>query len=236
MKRALRSVAAAALALGVVIGGASTASAEDPPVEACDTQDGEYAPDGECEIVVTPVPVCENGVPYLDYSAYVEGSSVSVLSITWHNPGGSDIVAADLPLSGRLLWPGTVLDGDGNAVDWPGWTQEIDGTWTEGDEYSWTRPTVSVTFEANPSVTTTVGYPQGPVPCDPTGGIIVSPPTEGDPDDPDPQAPTDGEPTAGELSDTGFSGAPLLGAAGGLVVAGGLLLLLGRRRSTTHDA
>ena len=104
------------------------------------------------------------------------------LVVTFINPGGDDVVFDDLPAGvvtatgfhyeGQILWPGAVLDGEGNIVDWPGWTLNADGTWTEGDEFSWTRPQVDVNFAIDPAdVTLTVQYP-------PESEVCANPPPD----------------------------------------------------------
>jgi len=107
-----------------------------------------------------PVAQCDGNVPYLVYDISVSNlPGADSVTITFINPGGADIVFADQPLSGKILWPGAVLDAGGNIVDWPGWTLHPDGTWTQGDAFDWVRPTVQVNFEVNPDVTLTVDYP-----------------------------------------------------------------------------
>ena len=103
--------------------------------------------------------------------------SATSVTITFVNPSGPDIVFPNLPLSGKVLWPGAVLNASGEIVDWPGWTLQPDGTWVEGDEFSWTRPTVQILFEVNPSATVTVDYPPATSACadpPPNLGIVKS--------------------------------------------------------------
>jgi len=117
---------------------------------------GEFHPGGECDA----------NTPYLVYDVPVLNlPAATSVTITFVNPTGPDLVFPNQPLSGRILWPGAVLDADGNIIDWPGWTLLPDGTWVEGDEFSWTRPTVEIRFEVNPEATVTVDYPPASTAC-----------------------------------------------------------------------
>jgi LPXTG-motif cell wall-anchored protein len=157
-------------------------------------------------------PICDNDVPYLEYVVDPEGTDAEDgdVTITWINPDGDDVVYENLPLAGRALWVGAVVDEDGNPLDWPGWTQLDDGTWVEGDEFDWVRPAVDIVVTVNPDFELTVDYPPSSPICD------ANPPQNGD---------EPGEPT---LPDTGGN-APLALAGGGLLLGGAALMLLGRR-------
>ena len=146
-----------------------------PRINTATIDSNETPPDDDTQPVTVPVPslgdlhptaVCTSNVPYLDYDVTVNNlPGADKVTITFINPGGPDIVFADQPLSGKILWPGAVLDGQGNIVDWPGWTLNPDGTWTQGDEFDWVRPSVQVNFEVNPSATVTVDYPPATSAC-----------------------------------------------------------------------
>ena len=111
-------------------------------------------------------PICDGDVPYLTYSASFDDAT-RVARITFVNPDGPDVTYTDLPLSGRVLWPGAVVDAEGNPVDWPGWILLPDGTWVEGDDgFLWVRPSVTVELEINPTVTAEIGYPPATPLCD----------------------------------------------------------------------
>ena len=111
--------------------------------------------------------MCDGDVPYLDYEVDVVGTESDTLTITFLHPTdpSKNVVYADLPFSGRVLWPGAVVDAEGMPVDWPGWRFE-DGIWVEGDEFDWVRPSVEVRFEVNPEATVTVDYPPSSPLCD----------------------------------------------------------------------
>ena len=129
---------------------------------------GEFSPSGQCDA----------NIPYLVYSVPVINlPGVTSVTITFVNPDGLDIIYLNQPLVGQILWPGAVLDSEGNIVDWPGWTLEADGTWTEGDEFSWVRPTVEIHFQVNPEATVEVDYPPESTACadpPPNLGIVKS--------------------------------------------------------------
>ena len=109
-------------------------------------------------------PICDGDVPYLSYSAAF-GAATRVARITFVNPSGPDFTYTDLPLAGRVLWPGAVVGADGEPLDWPGWTELPDGTWVEGDEWDWVRPSVTVELEINPVATASIGYPPSTPQC-----------------------------------------------------------------------
>lgn len=103
-------------------------------------------------------PVCDGDVPWLTYSVSFPGATQA--TITFVNPTGPDYVLTGQPLSGRVLWPGAEIgQATGEPVDWPGWTQLSDGSWIEGDEWDWVRPSVLVRVEVNPTAEATIGYP-----------------------------------------------------------------------------
>jgi hypothetical protein len=110
-------------------------------------------------------PVCDGDVPWLHYGVAVQGTNANRVTIRFINPDGPDVIYPDLPLKGRVLWPGAVVDKDGNPVDWPGW-RKVNGVWVEGDEWDWTRPSVRVQYDVGGShVGATVGYPPSSPNC-----------------------------------------------------------------------
>ena len=220
MKRALRALIGAVLLVGGVVGiSTSAAAAPDDALTPCQQLNAGYTPSGICDLRVEVNPVCATGdTPTLRYDSRVRGTNASSMTIRWVNPDGEDIVMTDQPLSGEVVWPGTVVGADGRTVDWPGWTLQPDGTLVEGDEYSWTRPTVRVEFTVNPTATTVVTYPPASVACGPASGVSAVAIGAG----------------AAVLSETGATVTPLVLGAGGLVVLGGLALVVARSRRTTH--
>ena len=211
MSRVLRALAVVVLALAGGIGTAQVAVADEPD---CTVEGEGYVPDGPCEMSLKVNPVCPQETPMLTYEAYVEGSSATTTTVTWHNPSGADVVPTDQPLKGTLIWPGTVLNAAGVATDWPGLTW--DGTtWVKGDAFDWATGSLQVTFSVSPSATATVAYPAG---CGPTstgggGGTSVG-----------------SGPQVTALSETGLTAGPLVAAAAGLLGLGALFVVVARRR------
>jgi len=187
-------------------------------------------------------PECDGDVPYLRYAVTATGTENDTVTITWLNPSGDDVVQAGLPLSGRVLWPGAVVDASGAPLDWPGWRFE-GGAWVEGDEFDWVRPSVDVKLQVNPELTLTADYPPSSPSCttdppgtpttppgdDPTPGTTVpaAVPVEGAP-------PAAGSSTPGFLPQTGAGVAGLVAASAALVAVGGVAVAVARRRRTEH--
>ncbi len=122
-----------------------------------------YVPEPTIDVSVHK-PVCDGDVPYLEYQVDVTDTPNTTVDITWDNPSGPDVVQSGRPLSGRVLWPGAVVDGAGMPLDWPGWTK-VGDDWVVGDEFDWVREGVQVTFEVNPAQTVTVSYPPSSPQC-----------------------------------------------------------------------
>ena len=112
---ALRRVAVTAATTTAVLVGPAVAHAAEG-----DT----YVPTQPSMRLTTLVSTCEADAAYLDYAIELEGTTGDTVTVTWINPDGEGVVHRDLPLSGRLLWPGAVVDDDGRGVDWPGWRLE----------------------------------------------------------------------------------------------------------------
>lgn len=241
-RRVLIGILAAAL---VVVGGAAPALAAPPAVAAtapavvdpgggdCDNPapaDG-YAPPTRCELtIVRAVGTCLGSAPVLDYAVEAVGTTDDTVTITWVNPGGEDLVQSGLPLSGRVYWPGTVIM-DGVVVDWPGWVQAADGSWTRHDSYDFTRPQVQVVLEVNPQASTVVSYP-------PESAACANPPTRTT-QVTDVVVTSDvlaaAETQSQVLAVTGANSWPLLAASGALVLLGAALVAGSvRRRHATR--
>jgi len=118
-------------------------------------------------MTVTGEGICVNDVPYFNYTSTANNfTPVNGLTLTWTD-SNNNVVATmnNLPLSGKVLWPGAVVDENGNGIDWPGWLL-VDGKWIEGsDGFEGLRPTASVTFTLNPSQTIIVNYPPSDPRC-----------------------------------------------------------------------
>ncbi len=228
-----RSVAVAAVLL-TTVALAGPAMAADPPASsdpsssastgyACLDQQNGYAPSGVCQLkVLTAEGVCRNNAPYLDYAVQPEGTPDTTVSIVWGDPTTANTVTqSNLPLSGSVLWPGTVLKSDKTVADWPGWSLD-NGTWVKGDQWDWVRPTVPVTFKVNPEATVTVTYPPD-LSCNPPLSEVLA-------------AEDATPPTSAVLAFTGAGDAtPLFYVALGGLLLGALLVvirILVRRRRT----
>ena len=236
MVRLVRGVVIAFLAVLVAAFGAGPSSAADNPSEdptissfGCLNPVDAYGAPQVCQLGVhTLSPVCDNDVPYLSYDIQAVGSPNTTATITWLNPSGANVVYANQPLSGRVLWPGAVPGPDGKGIDWPGWRQLADGSWVEGDEFDWVRPSVVVNFKVNPEDTVTVAYPPSSPSCN------TNPPGEEVLDDPGTTLTSN--PTTAVLSATGSDAGPLAALGAGLVVIGALavaLVAIARRRRAT---
>jgi gliding motility-associated-like protein len=116
-------------------------------------------------MTVTAASICVNDVPYLDYVVTpVNFTPVNGVTIAWANAQNTVITTmTNLALSGRVLWPGAVVDENGKGIDWPGWVFE-NNKWIQApDGFESLRPMVNLTISVNPSETITVSYP----PADP---------------------------------------------------------------------
>lgn len=216
-----RSAAVAALLFASLIAaGPAMASTSPTPTPtghsgyACQDEEAGYAPSGVCQLVVVQaVAVCRNGAPMLDYALKPEGTPNTTTTIVWGDASGPhSFTQANQPLSGSVLWPGVVLDSHGTIIDWPGW-RLVNGVWVQGDEWSWTRPTVQVTFHVNPQATVTVSYPTQQSPCanPPTAVVLAENDNSG----------------SGVLAATGSSNAePLMLIGVGVLLLGGILLTI----------
>ncbi|KAF2327669.1 T9SS type B sorting domain-containing protein, partial [Flavobacterium nitrogenifigens] len=129
-------------------------------------------------MTVSATAICVNDVPYLDYVVTPENfTPVNGVTIAWADSSNNVITTmTDLPLSGRVLWPGAVVDDQGKGIDWPGWIFE-NNRWIEGaDGFEKLRPTANVTLSLNPSQTITVSYPPADPFCTarPTFAIVAN--------------------------------------------------------------
>ncbi|MFH6999694.1 gliding motility-associated C-terminal domain-containing protein, partial [Flavobacterium sp. FlaQc-57] len=129
-------------------------------------------------ITVTATGICVNDVPYIDYVVTpVNFTPVSGVTIAWANSSNTVITTMnDLPLSGRVIWPGAVVDESGKGIDWPGWIFQ-NNKWIQGaDGFETLRPSANLTITLNPSQTITVSYPPSEPYCTlrPTFAIVAN--------------------------------------------------------------
>jgi hypothetical protein len=171
-------------------------------------------------------PVCDGDVPYLEYAVDVTGTPNDTVTITWLNPSGANVVQADLPLSGRVLWPGATVDAAGNPTGWPGWVFE-NGEWVEGGPFTWVRPSVDVLFQVNPETTVSVAYPPSSPNCNtnPPGKTTPASLTSNREDEG--IAYTDDQESG--LAATGATVGKIVGIGAALLLVGGGLVLVARR-------
>jgi len=184
--------------------------------------------------------VCLDDVPYLDYTVTLQNLEATTVNITWVNPGGQSVTLENQPLTGRLLWLGTIVDSNGVPQDWPGWVLLPNGEWVEADDgFAWVRPTLSITFQVNPSTTVQATYPQpgcaptNTPPNEPPTTTSVPPPTEVTTppvtETTPPTTTTTTTTTSSDLPNSGFQASNLLWAGLALVAVGGLATFLVRR-------
>ncbi|TDO95638.1 gliding motility-associated C-terminal domain-containing protein [Flavobacterium sp. 245] len=134
-------------------------------------------------MTVTATPICVNDVPYVDYVVTPGNfTPVNGVTISWADSNNNVVTTMNnLPLSGRVLWPGAVVDQAGNGVDWPGWLFQ-NNQWIEGaDGFETLRPTATLTISVNPSQTIVVNYPPADPYCiaRPTFAIVANDDTAG---------------------------------------------------------
>ncbi|MCP2027053.1 putative repeat protein (TIGR01451 family)/gliding motility-associated-like protein [Flavobacterium sp. HSC-32F16] len=137
----------------------------------------------EPTITVTAESFCSNNVPYVTYKVVADNFTPNnLVTIKWID-SANNVVATqiDQPLSGTILWPGAVIDGNGNGVDWPGWLL-ANGQWTEGaDGFENTKTGVTMEFSVNPTASIPVSYPAATSQCNarPTFAIVANDDTAG---------------------------------------------------------
>lgn len=225
-----RRAALAAAGIGVLAVVALPGAAVATPTsvqDACAQDPAGYGPPGTCEIVADVVSECRGDLPVLRYAASVQGTDPQTIDVRWANPAGTDVVQTGLPLAGDVVWPGTVVDADGNVVVWPGWELQADGTLVRGGDHEWARSTVTVSFAAGPQVTVAVDYPPDPS-CDGDDVRVLGTSTTAG------SSGTAG--TSAQMAATGFDGAALAAGAVGLVAVGGGLAAWAVRRRRQDSA
>ncbi|WP_203653028.1 CshA/CshB family fibrillar adhesin-related protein [Demequina activiva] len=174
-------------------------------------------------VLTSVVAQCVAEIPYLSWNvALPDGfpeQGTNPLTVTFVNPEGDDYVVSDLPLQGRMLWPGA---SDGDPLQWPGWERLSDGTYVETDgNFAWTREDTDVLFQVNPEAVTTVSYP-------PTTSACANASATGSAGGGDAESETDGN--GGSLALTGTDAGALVPLAAALAGLGALFLVVARRR------
>jgi hypothetical protein len=132
---------------------APVATAADGPSPSPTVGDGYGASTAPSVGALTQGPVCDGNVPYLSYDVDVsDDPSATSFDVTWTSLDGTHSqTEKNIPgtvsgghFTGRILWLGAAESG-GQATGWPGWVFK-NGTWEEGGQYTWVRPTVRVTY------------------------------------------------------------------------------------------
>ncbi|QTN38518.1 tandem-95 repeat protein [Cryomorphaceae bacterium] len=140
----------------------------------CDTGIPIYCDTAEVVITVEPrtltinsTSYCESDVAYLAWEVVADNfPSPGLVTITFlDNNGNPAVVYTDMPMTDTILYPGMVVDANGNPIDWPGWIFQ-NGQWMMADDgFQDLRPTASVVFAVNPSDTIVVSYPPATPAC-----------------------------------------------------------------------
>lgn len=168
---------------------------------------------------------CEADVPWIFYDVVLTGADdtpgnhVARLILT-DGTNTEELELGELDengkLTGRVLWPGAAVDGEGNPTAWPGWEQLSDGTWVETDgNYAWTRGDISAKLVVNPEIPVALAYPPATPDC-------LTGPGSGD-----------AHPvalTSTGLASTGFAGTTIAIVAGVIVIAGVAFVVIARIR------
>ncbi|TRX36157.1 gliding motility-associated C-terminal domain-containing protein [Flavobacterium sp. ZT3R18] len=119
--------------------------------------------------------LCLNNTPYVSYTVTPDNfTPTNLLTVKWID-SANNVVATqtNLPLAGQLLWPGTVLDGNGKTIDWPGWLL-VNGKWIQGsDGFELTRPAVTMEFSLNPTLSQIVNYPPATALCNSAPTFVI---------------------------------------------------------------
>jgi hypothetical protein len=159
-------------------------------------------------------PVCQNDTPFVSYD-------IELINLTW--PGSAKLTFFDVnssfvdefvvsEQSGRILYPGSALDANGNPVDWPGWKLLPNGLWTIDDADAILREGLRIRVDvAGRTAVANVGYP------------LVSP-------DCNPNPPQSFPPTPPQLVTTGSNAEVVVRLAVVLLLTGVFALVATRRR------
>ncbi len=181
--------------------------------------------DEQCPLVPGDVgAACVGSVPYLAYHLDLpdgfETDDSTPLTITFVNPDGKNYVQSNLPLSGKMLWPGA---SEGPPQMWPGW-DFVHGEYVNvgDDNFGWTRDGVTVQFDVNPHFETTLSYPQESAKC--ANPPKHSPPKPPPPNPPPPNPPVTPAVSVAVLPNTGGPSG-VLGGIGALLLLGGCALI-----------
>jgi len=153
---------------------------------------------GDSDTVTTPVKwldvtastSCVQDAPWLDYRVEARHVDVSgrTMQVNWLDASGAVIhtdevrIAIDGVVSGRLLFPGAAVDGDGDGVAWPGWRPARPGEIPDWENLvldptlpsHGVRSGASVEFVINPEATVAIVYPPPTAACAEAPGDVAS--------------------------------------------------------------
>jgi hypothetical protein len=126
----------------------------------------------EKSLIVKFESICIRDTPFLSYTitpVNFTPTSASMATITIRRFFDNSLVEVrnNQPLTDRFLWPGAVVDAQGNPIDWPGW-ELVNGQWIQVNDGL--RPYLKFEVSLNPVASTTANYP------DPTPLCISDPP------------------------------------------------------------
>lgn len=111
--------------------------------------------------------VCIRDTPYLSYTitpVNFTPTSGSVATIVIRRVTDNSLVdtRTNQPFTGTFLWPGAVVDAQGNPIDWPGW-EFVGGEWIRVEDGL--RPFLKFEVSVNPVTSTTANYPDPTPEC-----------------------------------------------------------------------
>lgn len=212
--RSLVAVAAVA-AVGLSSGATASAGGDYPP--------NTDPPEDRTLDVSSFAPVCQNDVPYIQYSIVPIGfESVGPATLTIRDINGNVVQTLVVEaLSGQIIYPGASADAQGVGTDWPGYKLE-NGVWVIDTSDAILREGLSIEVEVNPTATATVGYPPATSAC--AGPDDPEDPGAGEPGDPDDPS------TSGVLPSTGSNATMIILLLGTGLLGAGIVTSVAMRR------
>ncbi|WP_232056120.1 SdrD B-like domain-containing protein [Tuwongella immobilis] len=116
-------------------------------------------------LIIEAVPVCFFDTPYISYTVTPVGvANPQEVDISFFKNDGSNEFVSTFTnptfsggkFTGKVLYPGAKLDGNGNPIDWPGWDL-VGGRWVQVNDGL--RPNIRMSFGINPNASLIVSYP-----------------------------------------------------------------------------
>ncbi|MEO0438298.1 MAG: SdrD B-like domain-containing protein, partial [Pseudomonadota bacterium] len=126
---------------------------------------GEVISGGTTTITASAGASCSNNAAFINYmvDGFAPGSEPPV-TLTFETVDGRVVAQfSNQPGAGSALWPGTVLDGEGNPSEWPGWAF-IDGVYQEVDDDRVPEIVLIITVGGN-EIPITLAYPPSTTDC-----------------------------------------------------------------------